>query len=468
MTLSHLSVENCLTIKLGLLLLCTFSTNAFPTAAEDTEEPNMPPSDTRSAFAALDEVRLVANGLLQLGKNLRDFVQKTKGQISDIFQKLNIFDKSFNQLSVLTTKIKEEEEELKKTTVVLQANNDEIRSLSLEINSKVDDIMRERIHLWNQVGGIEEKLSGLSQGLLSAEQLVEISAYKELILAQEKSISDLLHSVKEQSEHLKNQKITIKGLENKLNSASLQETLWNFSWDGESYSVSDYLSNYSNDGSFSSEFPRDCGEVFSSGEKTSGVYPIKPNGSEPFLVYCDFTEDGAFTVIQHRQDGSVDFNQSWQRYEDGFGDFKSEFWLGLRKIFSITQQGSSLLHMQMENWKEEKHSMELQYMLDGPDYNYTIHLKVGDPISDTDVPTRLRFSTKDRNDGNSHKTPNCAHDYTGGWWFSACGDVNLNGKCIQSQAHRKGLQGKHNKGQSHFKSTQISIRHHQETYSSRL
>lgn len=37
-------------------------------------------------------------------------------------------------------------------------------------------------------------------------------------------------------------------------------------------------------------FPRDCGEVFSSGEKTSGLYPIKPNGSEPFLVYCDFTE----------------------------------------------------------------------------------------------------------------------------------------------------------------------------------
>lgn len=178
MTLAHLSVGNCATIKLGLLLLCMFSTNAFPTAAEDTEEPNMPPSDTRSAFAALDEVRLIANGLLQLGKNLRDFVQKTKGQISDIFQKLNIFDKSFNQLSVLTSKIKEEEEELKKTTVVLQANNEEIRSLSLEINSKVDDIMRERIHLWNQVGGIEEKLSGLSQGLLSAEQLVEISAHK--------------------------------------------------------------------------------------------------------------------------------------------------------------------------------------------------------------------------------------------------------------------------------------------------
>lgn len=164
-------------MKLALLLLFMLSTNAFPTA-KDTEEPSLAPPESRSAFVALDEVQLIANGLLQLGKNLRDFVQKTKGQISDIFQKLNIFDKSFNQLSVLASKIKEEEQELKKTTVVLKANNEEIKSLSLEMNSKVEDIMRERIQLWNQVGGLEEKLSGLSQGLLSADQVAEISALK--------------------------------------------------------------------------------------------------------------------------------------------------------------------------------------------------------------------------------------------------------------------------------------------------
>lgn len=105
-------------------------------------------------------------------------MQKTKGQISDILQKLNLFDKSVNHLSVLASEIKEEEEELKKTTVVLKANNEEIKSLSLEINSKVEDILRERIQLRNQVGGLEEKLSGLSQGLLSADQVAEISALK--------------------------------------------------------------------------------------------------------------------------------------------------------------------------------------------------------------------------------------------------------------------------------------------------
>lgn len=177
MKLAHPSVANRATMKLALLLLFMLLTNAFPTA-EDTEELNLASSDTRSTFVALAEVQLIANGLLQLGKNLRDFVQKTKGQISDILQKLNIFDKSFNQLSVLASEIKEEEEEMKKTTVLLKANNEEIKSLSLEINSKVEDIMRERIQLRNQVGGLEEKLSGLSEGLLSADQVAEISALK--------------------------------------------------------------------------------------------------------------------------------------------------------------------------------------------------------------------------------------------------------------------------------------------------
>ncbi|XP_062849857.1 angiopoietin-related protein 3-like [Trichomycterus rosablanca] len=445
------------TMKLALLMALMVLTGALP-AAEESEEMNPAPSESRSAFAALDDVRLIANGLLQLGKNLRDFVQKTKSQINDILQKINIFDKSFYQLSVLASEIKEEEQELKKTTVVLKANNEEIKSLSLEINSKVEDIMKERIQLRNQVGGLEEKLSGLSQGLLTVDQVAEISTLKEVIQAQEKSISELLRAVKEQSEHLNYQKNKIKGLETKLNSAGLQDTAAK----SQTTSVSDYLLNYSTDGSFSSDLPRDCGEIFRTGEKTSGLYSVKPNQSEPFLVLCEFTDEGAFTVVQRRQDGSVDFNQSWQKYEDGFGDFSGEFWLGLKKILSIARQGDSLLRFQMEDWKQEKQTMEFQYTLEGAESNYTIHLKSEDLTSEVDIPTGMRFSTKDNNDGNRSTDPTCAHDYTGGWWFSACGDVNLNGKCVQGRPRRKGLHGKHNKGQ-HLKSTQISIRHSRQT-----
>lgn len=136
------------------------------------------PAETRSRFAALDDVRLLANGLLQLGQSLREFVQKTKGQINDIVQKLNIFDRSFYQLSVLASEIKEEEEELKKTTVVLKANNEEIKGLSVEISSKMENILQEKSRLQNKVEGLEEKLSSLSPGVTRSKQVAELSALR--------------------------------------------------------------------------------------------------------------------------------------------------------------------------------------------------------------------------------------------------------------------------------------------------
>ena len=98
--------------------------------------------------------------------------------MNDIFQKINIFDRSFYQLSVLASEIRDEEEELKKTTLILQANNEEVKSLSLEINSKVEGILEERSRLQSKVGGLEEQLSSLSQGLVTSQQLAEIGTLR--------------------------------------------------------------------------------------------------------------------------------------------------------------------------------------------------------------------------------------------------------------------------------------------------
>lgn len=173
---------------LCLLLLLASATAATPLGSSGGERhpdpaPRAPataasPTEEKSPFAMLDDVRLLANGLLQLGQSLREFVHKTKGQINDILQKLNIFDRSFYQLSVVTSEIKEEEEELKKTTSFLKANNEEIRNLSLEINSKINGILQERTQLQSKVGNLEERLKGLSQSFMPVDQLVEISTLK--------------------------------------------------------------------------------------------------------------------------------------------------------------------------------------------------------------------------------------------------------------------------------------------------
>ncbi|PKU33800.1 angiopoietin-related protein 3 [Limosa lapponica baueri] len=134
--------------------------------------------ETKSRFAMLDDVRILANGLLQLGHGLKDFVHKTKGQMNDIFQKLYIFDRSFYELSQQTSEIKEEEEQLRQTTARLQINNEEIKNLSQEMNSKIEDLIQNKIQLQEKVWGLEDKVTKLATIQPSAQETKEISSLK--------------------------------------------------------------------------------------------------------------------------------------------------------------------------------------------------------------------------------------------------------------------------------------------------
>ncbi|XP_054482525.1 angiopoietin-related protein 3-like [Anoplopoma fimbria] len=448
-------------------LLLVVAAACVPALCGREEQPVLQPEapvETRSRFAALDDVRLLANGLLQLGQSLREFVQKTKGQINDIIQKLNIFDHSFYQLSVLASEIKEEEEELKKTTVVLKANNDEIKGLSVEINSKVDNILQEKSRLQNKVEGLEEKLSSMSHGLVTSEQVAEISGLREVILSQERSITELLKAVREQSDQLNHQRVKIKVLEEKLTVNTLtQETIERIPdiFNSEAPTLTPYLTSSSTS---TTDLPSDCSDLFKRGERLSGVYAIRPTGTEPFMAFCDMSKDNGATVIQRRMDGSVNFDQNWEKYENGFGDFQGDFWLGLRNIHSLATQGNSVLHIQLEDWKQNRRFIEYRFKLNGPEGNYTIHLThlsgdLPDPMSNH---TGMMFSTKDR-DNDNHQDSNCAHNYTGGWWFNACGDTNLNGRYFHMRPkgrseRRRGIEWRPGQKAAYsLKLTQISV-----------
>ncbi|KAL1022794.1 hypothetical protein UPYG_G00032420 [Umbra pygmaea] len=458
-----------------IIVLLLLGRTSFQSAPEDyhmihpTSPPqlqNQPTAETKSRFAMLDDVRLLANGLLQLGQSLREFVHKTKAQINDIFQKLNIFDRSFYQLSVVTSEIKEEEEELKNTTTFLKANNEEIRNLSLEINSKLNSIQQERSQLQVQVGRLEDKLKGLSESMVPADQLNEVkslktSVFQDVIDTQERTINDLLKAMREQQQQLNHQKTQIKTLEETISIANFQDTN-DKATDSNSDmpDMFDYLTvNYT---SMDKDLPLDCSDLFNKGQRNSGVYSIRPNQSEPFNVYCELTLGGS-TVIQHRKDGSIDFDQPWEKYENGFGDLEGEFWLGLKKIHSLASQSDSIIRFELEDWKQERWSVEYQFTLGGPQVYYTLHLiHMSDDLPDAMLDhTGVRFATKDRAD-TQHQ--NCDKHYTGGWWFKSCGDTNLNGRYLWLRSkgrsiRRKGIQWKP-KGTSYsLKTTKISIRH---------
>lgn len=164
-------------IILALLLITSLAISARIDGDPSSFEPSSL-SESKSRFAMLDDVQLLANGLLQLGRGLKDFAVKTKGQMEDIFQKLNIFDQSFNAISQQTNKIKEEEEELKKTTSRLQVNNEEIRNLSLQLNSKIEVLSQEKIQLQNKVGRLEDTLTKLHRSQPEIQESEEIASLK--------------------------------------------------------------------------------------------------------------------------------------------------------------------------------------------------------------------------------------------------------------------------------------------------
>lgn len=91
-----------------------------------------------------------------------------------------------------------------------------------------------------------------------------------------------------------------------------------------------------------------------------------------------------------------------------------EFWLGLKKIHSLAAQGDSLLHIQLEDWKQSKRFIEYHFTLGGPETHYIIHLTQasGDLPDAMSNHTGMMFSTEDR-DNDNHKDFNCAYNYTG-------------------------------------------------------
>ncbi|OPJ76978.1 angiopoietin-related protein 3 [Patagioenas fasciata monilis] len=422
--------------------------------------------ETKSRFAMLDDVRILANGLLQLGHGLKDFVHKTKGQMNDIFQKLYIFDRSFNELSLQTSEIKEEEEQLKQTTARLQINNEEMKNLSQEMNLKIEDLIQNKIQLQEQVWGLEDKVTKLAVIHPSAQETEEISSLKAFMEQQDNHIKQLLKIMEDQHVQLDRQHDQIMELEDKLNHIELQELAEN-SFTGEQTEPEAIPSSVRNATVVTHKYEGaapDCTALYNSGMRLSGIYTIKPNGSEAFDVYCEMKYGSSWTVIQNRVDGSLDFNQTWDAYVNGFGDLNEEFWLGLNKTYSITKQGDYILRIELQDWKDNKRFIEYAFSLGGLETNYTLQLsRISGSIPNA-LPeqTELRFSTADR-DLDTINDFNCPENYLGGWWHSECEETNLNGKYVAPRSkgrldRRKGLYWKPKKGRYYLlKSTKIMI-----------
>lgn len=118
---------------------------------------------------------------------------------------------------------------------------------------------------------------------------------------------------------------------------------------------------------------RDCAEAQQAGHGQSKVYELQL-GRRVVSAWCEQqVEGGGWTVIQRRQDGSVNFFTNWQHYkvgaggqgrrgpgllisswshpcQVGFGRPDGEYWLGLEPIYQLTSRGDHELLVLLEDW----------------------------------------------------------------------------------------------------------------------
>ncbi|XP_030631846.1 fibrinogen alpha chain [Chanos chanos] len=174
----------------------------------------------------------------------------------------------------------------------------------------------------------------------------------------------------------------------------------------------------------------------------SGLFRIKPAGSEEVVeVFCDqVTGLGGWTLFQQREDGSVNFNRTWDDFRKGFGRIdqkgRGEVWLGNRLLHLLTQR-ESLLRVEVQDWegKEAYAEYNIKVGSEAAGFPLSVSGYIGD-AGDALVQGQpnlgfflshngMKFSTFDRD--NDKWEENCAEMYGGGWWYNNCQSANLNG-----------------------------------------
>ncbi|KAM7381242.1 hypothetical protein PAMA_012204 [Pampus argenteus] len=185
---------------------------------------------------------------------------------------------------------------------------------------------------------------------------------------------------------------------------------------------------------YQSPLPTDCSDVYRGGSGRDGVYTVYPAGpTSPVQVYCDMSKDDdsaeKWTVIQRRQDGSVNFFMKWDHYKAGFGSAAGEYWLGLETMHLLTQAKTYELRVDMEDFEGQNVFAHYAAFSVGPETEgYMLNLggfikgAAGDSLS---VHNGQKFTTTDK-DQDKHGQ-NCARLCNGGFWYEACFSANPNG-----------------------------------------
>ncbi|KAH8370775.1 hypothetical protein KR093_004961, partial [Drosophila rubida] len=153
-----------------------------------------------------------------------------------------------------------------------------------------------------------------------------------------------------------------------------------------------------------------------------GVQRIRASGIDPFDVLCDSKLAGSgWIVIQQGIDGKEEFHRDWAAYREGFGSFDGEFFLGLEKIYRLTNSRRHELYAQYVQNGVVKMARYDDFKISDESSGYALSL--GEFTGNLDLmgsSEKMKFSTYDRD--NDNYSGSCAEAYRNGWWFNNCGE----------------------------------------------
>ncbi|XP_034100944.2 fibrinogen C domain-containing protein 1-like [Drosophila albomicans] len=146
------------------------------------------------------------------------------------------------------------------------------------------------------------------------------------------------------------------------------------------------------------------------------------------------THNVGWTVIQRRKDGSVDFNRSWSEYKEGFGDERGEFFLGLEKIYLLTQSQPHELFISLTDFNNETRYARYNHFIIGNETEFYELKELGSYSGNAGDAMERHINEKFSASGNDHTSETCSKIYSSGWWFKngGCYLCNLNGRYAYS------------------------------------
>ncbi|XP_059923864.1 angiopoietin-related protein 4-like isoform X2 [Gadus macrocephalus] len=361
----------------------------------------------RGPYASWDDVNVLAHGLLQLGQGLKEHVEKNKAQVREVNVRLRSLNGSLVELASARG--------VKGAGAGVELELERGEGVVAGLRAQTEELRSERLGLRTRLERVEEKRT---------------------LAAQNRRIDDLLEKIRQQQDKLEKQGLHLQALQTKVGQRRAKVHRRS-----HEDTAPRGVRHSNGQQTASAGLPKDCHEVFTSGQRASGVYTIQPAFSDPFSVLCEMNSDGGWTVIQKRQDGSQSFNQLWESYQKGFGHLNGEFWLGLDRIHSLSNQGRRTLQVQLSDRTGAEQLVNYRFRLDGPENDYALHLAPTNPAgvqagAMATGASGLPFSTADR-DNDLSADVNCAKSLSGGWWFSSCGEGNLNGRYPKRHLNRQ-------------------------------